>query len=38
MEQQLGRIQWFKDRYPKTITGGVIIGEVTAWVQEAAEL
>ena len=25
-----------KDKYPKTITGGTTIGEVPAWVQEAA--
>ena len=30
-------IQAIKDRYPKTITGGVIIGEVPAWVQEAVD-
>jgi len=26
-----------KDKYPKTITGGTTIGEVPAWVQEAAD-
>ena len=26
-----------KDKYPKTITGGVTIGPVPAWVQEAAD-
>ena len=30
-------IQAIKDRYPKTITGGVTIGEVPAWVQEAVD-
>ena len=30
-------IQAVKDRYPKTITGGVSIGEVPAWVQEAVD-
>lgn len=30
-------IQAIKDRYPKTITGGVSIGEVPAWVQEAVD-
>ena len=26
-----------KEKYPKTITGGVTIGEVPAWVQEAVD-
>ena len=26
-----------KEKYPKTITGGTTIGEVPAWVQEAAD-
>ena len=26
-----------KEKYPKTITGGITIGEVPAWVQEAAD-
>lgn len=26
-----------KERYPKTITGGTTVGEVPAWVQEAAD-
>ena len=30
-------IQAIKDKYPKTITGGTTIGEVPAWVQEAAD-
>ncbi len=30
-------IQAIKDRYPKTITGGVTIGKVPAWVQEAVD-
>lgn len=30
-------IQEIKDKYPKTITGGTTIGEVPAWVQEAAD-
>ena len=30
-------IQSIKDKYPKTITGGTTIGEVPAWVQEAAD-
>ena len=30
-------IQSIKDRHPKTITGGTTIGEVPAWVQEAAD-
>jgi len=30
-------IQAIKDKYPKTITGGTIIGEVPAWVQEAVD-
>ena len=30
-------IQAIKDRYPKTITGGVTTGEVPAWVQEAVD-
>ena len=30
-------IQVIKDKYPKTITGGTTIGEVPAWVQEAAD-
>ena len=30
-------IQTIKDKYPKTITGGTTIGEVSAWVQEASD-
>ena len=30
-------IQSIKDKYPKTITGGTTIGEVPAWVQDAAD-
>ena len=30
-------IQSIKDKYPKTITGATTIGEVPAWVQEAAD-
>ena len=30
-------IQAIKEKYPKTITGGTTIGEVPAWVQEAAD-
>ena len=30
-------IQAIKDKYPKTITGGTIIGPVPDWVQEAAD-
>ena len=30
-------IREIKDRHPKTITGGTTIGEVPAWVQEAAD-
>ena len=30
-------IQAIKDKHPKTITGGTTIGEVPAWVQEAAD-
>tara|TARA_R100000005_G_C4919265_1_gene153299 strand:- start:6 stop:716 length:711 start_codon:yes stop_codon:yes gene_type:complete len=30
-------IQSIKDRHPKTITGSTTIGEVPAWVQEAAD-
>jgi len=30
-------IQTIKDRHPKTITGDTTIGEVPAWVQEAAD-
>ena len=30
-------IQAIKDKYPKTVTGGTTIGEVPAWVQEAAD-
>ena len=30
-------IQTIKDRHPKTITGGTTIGEVPAWVREAAD-
>jgi hypothetical protein len=30
-------IQAIKDKYPKTITGGTMIGEVPDWVQEAAD-
>ena len=30
-------IQAIKDKYPKSITGGTTIGEVPAWVQEAAD-
>jgi len=30
-------IQAIKDKYPKTITGGITIGEVPAWVQEAVD-
>lgn len=30
-------IQAIKDKYPTTITGGVTVGEVPAWVQEEAD-
>jgi len=30
-------IQSIKTKYPKTITGGITVGEVPAWVQEAAD-
>ena len=30
-------IQSIKDKYPKTITGGVTVAEVPAWVQEEAD-
>jgi hypothetical protein len=30
-------IQAIKDEYPKTITGGVTVGDVPAWVQEEAD-
>ena len=30
-------IQTVKDKYPKTITGGITIGEIPAWVQEAVD-
>lgn len=30
-------IQEIKDKYPKTITGGVAIGEIPSWVQEVAD-
>jgi hypothetical protein len=30
-------IQAIKEKYPKTITGGITTGEVPAWVQEAAD-
>ena len=30
-------IKVIKDKHPKTITGGTTIGEVPAWVQEAAD-
>ena len=30
-------IQAIKDKYPKTITGGTTIGQVPAWVKEAAD-
>jgi hypothetical protein len=30
-------IQEIKDKYPKTITGGVIVGPVPEWVQEAVD-
>lgn len=30
-------IEAIKTKYPKTITGGTTIGEVPAWVQEAAD-
>jgi len=30
-------IEAIKTKYPKTITGGITVGEVPAWVQEAAD-
>ena len=30
-------IQKIKDKYPKTITGGVTVGPIPDWVQEAAD-
>lgn len=30
-------IQAIKDKYPKTITGGVTVGDVPSWVQEEAD-
>jgi hypothetical protein len=30
-------ISEIKEKYPKTITGGITIGKVPAWVQEAAD-
>ena len=30
-------IQAIKDKYPKSITGGITIGPIPAWVQEAVD-
>ena len=36
VEAWKAEVQAVKDKHPKTITGGTTIGEVPAWVQEAA--